>query len=784
MKYALNVPLLAFLNMKKREYLDNPELDYGLDYSDGRRRTISDWIESLMNYTNVKVVGQGAARWGQSYAGREHLFYYAGGEMILFKARQQNLDKASPGIQDSVRDFASLHLMSPEQLWSGTEFPTGGYAVGTEKESPLGLGGPASTEWGKTLGDPKGSKGRSITPAQPYAPNEIINAMVTNELLPMILQNPAIREKLQATPPALLAPGRSSSADYLTDVKHYAKRLIGVINESQDKLKLKSQPGEPVSLMALFEPENIDLLSENVFQLQRLLVGVPPDDIVKMLYVTASSIDRASTLSPEDLENLHANQLFPYDEAAYQEPQFSEARMVADPTTGQVINPEALSPMERISHLEGEISTIYGYMVNNDFLPPAGENSTEELKRKLIESGTLSAEQAESNVDAINIAIDRINLMKDKTREMAERLRDGTLSEDATGTFQLSKVISNELVTKLIQALTTRGKQGQDLPILSMSPAMRHLLYSTSGYALVSDYQLCRDLLLSISGLFGLSNDYNLSEAYKALGITGAPIVETPATLDNVLVRNKRGIGTGEKKTFIDEWRERNRDEAFQHPRFVEMEAGVDPETGKPIGTNIKLLADQFTPEALAKKYGRLFANVPEFQGVSPEQIINELKEEILRFVQRYYIGPDSELAQRSPDAAARAASAFFIPTDLLDESMDIVSESIIQTGEMAFFVDPYEVAGETLFMIKDMVDKRDDPNNIISSVQEKYPGMRAPLLMKIIEDISQGKGSATRAIQALGNVNNVRKLRHRTAKRLKAFTKTAMRRMERQLEV
>jgi len=764
MLYALNAPLLAFLNMKKREYLSHPESNIAVNIS-GEDYKISDWIEWLMNFAALKIVGQGPSRWGKSYAGREPIWLYRDGKFILARARQQNLQAANQGIQDTIRDFISLHQMPPEELWAGTEFPTGGYTVGSDKQAPLGYGGPVSTEWGKEYGGPKSKKGRSLNPTHPYAPNEIVNAMVVNELLPMVLRDPGMQQMVQGMPSALFEEEIPTHKNYMQKFEPYVRRTIALVNESQKALTLKY--GQPVPLTALFEPENQELLAENIFALRKLFVRVPDGSLIKFLYTVAASMEHVSQLSPEDLENLTTQQILPLETSVEEGPL---PGMAGDPTAG--LKPP-MSMMSEIAPIEDKISAVYAYLIANNIIPPTvapearvDPNAMTNLAQRLTADGVLSDDQSEDNLKAMEIAVERILFMRKKTQELVRALGNGTLSYDPNGIFQLSEVISNTLVDNVIKTLTTTAGNAES--VLDMNPAMRYLFYSTAGGALVSDYQLFRDLLLSVSGLFGLSGDYTLPESYKAIDAEGTPISELSSTLDAA-----KG-----KATFTDSWRKHNpADSPSNHPRFIDIKVAKG---------NVKLFVDQFSPEALANKYGNLFANVPQFQNIPPQDIIKKLQEEVLNLVQRYYIGPESELAQRSPDAAARAAATFFIPTDLLDDAMDVVSQSIIERRNTDFLlsIDPYEIAGEILFMIKDMVDKRKYPNNIVAAVQAKYPGMRVPLLMKIIEDISQGKGSATRAIQALGNVNNIRRLGNRTAANFKAFIKYAMKRIDRELEV
>lgn len=783
MKYSLHIPVLAFLDMKKREYLNNHQTDY-IDEKGRKRNLIADEIENLMNYTIVKISRVGASRSGTSAAGLGFLLIYNKGRMFLVKAGKHKFENAkdSQTSQDTIRDTIAWHGMPLEQLLSGVGFPTGGYAVGIDRDAPLGLGGPAVTEWGERTPDGvaiptsgAGTKGRSLIQVHPFEMNEIVNTMVVNELLPMVLRDPGIQEQMQGVPPAGLKKDNTSASG----VQPYAKRLIAVVNMTQQALALKYQ--RPTPLMALFESENQDLLAEAVFQIKRLLVRVPDEDIIKFLYTITSTIDHISKVPPEDLEHLNTGQILPLDESVYQDPKMqdvSDLNLVVDPETGLIPSPERKPQAAKVASAEGKISAVYSYLTANNIIPPEDSPTViNELKLQLVSDGILSENEPEANF-AIQVAIQRIIFMRNKTQELSRELINKELPYNEDGIFQLSEVISNDLVNNLVRLLTTSSNK-QIYPVLNMSPAMRYLIYSTSGNALISDYQLFRDLLLSLSGLFGLSDDYDVLPAYTATDASGKPISELASTRDLATARGGSGI------TFQDAFKEKMpEDSAFKHPRFIELTWGVNPKTDKPIAPGkIKIFSDQFAPEKLAKQYAPLFANVSQFQNVSPDKIIDQLKSDVLSLVKKYYIGAESELYTRNPVAAMRAASSFFIPTDLIDDSMDFVAETMIASGSKGF-IDPLFVAGDVLFDIKEMVDRGEQPNNVVRNIQTKYPGIREPLLFKVDEDIRQGKGSATRAINALGSRTNVNILKIRTANSLKIFIKCAMKRMDEELEV
>ena len=792
----LSIPLLAFLESKKQQYLDDEgDLIPGDTPEERLERKVDiiEEIDRLMSLNHLKVILRGPGRSYRSLPGREPVLIYKNGKMFLQNARSQNVDI------NKLLNFAELNEMPISSFIAGTGFPVGSSQVGYDRRI-------------STTALPFGSTSLDFTPASLYERNEILNTMMTQELLPILAKDPQISQQLGG-----LTPFEFSDYRKAKDIKTFAAPVIsGVLNalgDMKQRFDLSSQAGQAQSYSELLKIVNPKLLNETIHRLslryKKTIPGtsvpIPEDEFSHLLSRAAHILDTIASLTDQDINNLSIDQLLQEDPAAKTDPryhvfdnipQFREDKRTpkGNPLTDyDSMIDDMEGQKEKLQNQEDQIEKIMSFVrtheneLNEQGLSlPKTANDTEAINNILeflVSKGILELDNG-IQPETITQALERVGGMYSYTVEIYEAFAQHRIPEKPE-MIDFSTIINSKLVDNIALALLKRpgtggksGGIGNFYAAIESSPLVRAVFSVSRGYTNYNISDFLHILLVSSSGLFGVAENYEVNPAsFAADPETGEPIRFNPPTEDAALKPGGKG------QAFDTAYRELTQGESdfpIQRPRFVNMNRPEDPYgVNKAIGTYM-LFADQFSSNAIANNpryqfYLQELSNMPEFQGMDPEEIVNRLKYEITNCVKTQYMDPGSEIFKNDPVTSMRAIASFFVPSDLIDVCLDAwarqTQKSDVESRRAGSIQNGFYQASSILFDIKDMLENG-DTSNISQRIIGKYKlaSMNDPedadffdyinnLLNGIIQDIENGEGCASRALSVIESRKNLQYL-------------------------
>lgn len=782
---SLTIPLLAFLEAKKLQYLKDKSLDLE------QRVNFAEEVDLLMSTCHVKTSLTGPGRSTRSVAGKQPILLYKNGKLFMQHAR----GKQSPEMDRLLR-FVELNEIPLSSLFAGSGYPVGGFNVGYDRR-------------GEAFRPPFGEAALGLTPTVPYERNTILQTMISAELLPIIVRDPKVQKMFGGLKPVeLLSSSNIKSNMRDTLLVPLMKEALSALQNIKLRVDVTLQPGQQVeSYSQLLETANPDLIKETVYQLSRkydiVIPGdnspAPPDEMMHLLERSAYVLDTIASLNDEDINNLSMDQLLNEDPAAREN--------VWYPTAA---NYNQFLPSDKIKNKPGDISDISGDFGSRQEALQSNEAGIEKvmnfirsrqgeleklglsLPRDAKDTAAISAlasflidngiEEMGVDKNTISTALARIGIMYQNTQRIYELFNSGEIpSEDKM--VDLSEILSDKSSKAIMQALVDRN--GKSMPAafatIEGSPLVKMLYYMSHGDAAFSITDFLQILLVSASGMFGVAEDYEVGPEYMATDESGEPIRFAPPTADAETASLKK------QQSFDASFREQvqgTQEFPIGHPRMVEMSLRGDPYGQSSKAGKYRLFADKFSVNAIAqnpryKYYLDELVKQPQFQGMTSEEIITELRNETTDIVKTLYMDQNSELFKNDPITSMRAIASFFVPSDLIDACSDAWARNVQNaTPEMrqsGAIQNSFYQASTILFDIYDAINNQDvlsGDKAIINDVIYKYQladmdslddsewvAYLQTLFTKIINDIREGKGCATRALSVIADRDNLKYL-------------------------
>lgn len=792
---ALTIPLLAFLETKKREILKDERFG-NLEH----RAEMAQNIDKLMGLNYLRIILRGPSRYGKSVPGREPILIYRNGKMFLKHSRTKNPDIAK------LLSFSELNEMPVAHFLAGQGWPIGGAFAGYDRRVDERYTPPFGT----------GKADLSQTPGAPYERNTMLEAVMLNELLPMLVQDPTMQQQLgQLTPVEL-----SDTANIRKNVKiwHVAKNVMKDVTQALENIRQRASvkaQGQPFqSYEEILAVAGEQLVNETAYHLSRKYPSLIPnatfpdsqEEIKHLIIRAAEVLDSIASVKDANINNLSVNQLISEDPSARTDPRYHIAE-----NYGQFLDPDQAKrkpkPLEHgdyartIEDFEGEtaklqaneaqIDKVVSFISDHEAqfknsgvsLPqdPSDAAAKEQLENFLIEQGILDMGIDEATLES---AVHRIAVRYDNTKNLYETFQIGDWPKE-TQMVDLSSLLSGKAKDAVFQALIEKRGKPVSMPTayaaVEASPATKMLYYITHSDANFSISDFMQMLLVSASGMFGIAENYTPEETSFAVDPeTQEPIRFAPVTEDAISKQKGKGQSLPFDAAYQQAYQgEREQEFPIGHPRAINMPRTVDPYTQEPKKDLYMLFADQFSPQAIAEnpryaKYMEALSQSEYFQGLEPVEIVKALRQEVVNIVETFYKDPESALFKNDPITSMKAIASFFIPADLMDACSDAWAKEVASTPyaqrQKGLIQNSSYRAASILFDIKDATESGEtNENMIIDGLIAKYK-LADPenpdwvehvrtLLSSIIQDIQTQQGCASRALDALESRDNLRYL-------------------------
>lgn len=795
---TLQVPLLSFLRHKKLEYLKNKNLNFNMKIG------MVEEIDKLMEFSSFKIVPRGPSRAGAGVSGRQIQVRYRNDKIYLRLAETYNPQLSQLAVWSEVHEMPLTAFISemgfPTKGFVGYDRSTGGY------KAPY----PIKAEEGDKMED-------SWMPETPYERNEVIQTLISQELIPLLLESPQIKEKFKDMPSFQLYPGHTvrnitllqaqplitKIFSSLEDLRLRTKIIIDRNNKNVSEDQKQEQPKSYSEMLQILPQE---ILQRTIYNLQREFSEEVPgldfpsasEGISNMIYRTANILDTIASIQNVNSQEISIEDMMKFgpDPNAVGDPwqtatttselgKLEEGPKYRD--TLQQTQEDYEELKEKQMTQETEINRIMDFILQNQDLgiEIPSDKTSQSIKpavEELINKGILESGVSQKSVE---IALKRLVVMRDITQDIYETVRSGQFpTEDQR--LNLASIIGTDLSGVLMSWLVT--KQSGAIPeiysIVEATPLVKIMLLTNTPHTKFSAHKFLEVLLRSASGMFGIAEQYEINPKYLEKTEKGKPIRSLPAT---------HGIGP----SFYDFFRDKREDIKFprETPRFFEQSLYKDPyeESEKSKVSKYKEFADRYSVQALVKDPRVSFyleEMVKQYPDKTKEEILIELREEIAELVKAFYLSEDSLLFKDDPINSMRSLVSFFVPSDLIDVCSDIWAarmtsgEYTKQQRALGVIQNPFYTAASILFDIQELIQRREeeiwDDEDIIRKIISDYNLYQGQeenqewvsfinnLVSKLLLDISTGKGCASRALRMIENKDNLKYLSSRFR-----FTKT-----------
>lgn len=785
---TLQVPLLSFLRNKKLEYLKNENLNFNMKIG------IVEEIDKLMGFSSFKIVPRGPSRAGVGVPGRQIQVRYRNDKIYLRLAESPNPKLSQLAVWSEVQELPLTTFISK------MGFPTKGF-VGYDRFTG-GYKAPYST---------KAEEGAKMEegwmPTTPYERNEVIQTLISQELLPLVLESPAIQEKFKDLPSMQLHPGHTVRNITLLQIQPLITKIFSVLEDFRLRIKMvidrnnQNLPEDQHQDQPKTYSEMLQILPQEIFEravnhLKREFseeipgIDFPSVDegISNMIYRAANILDTIASIQNIGSQEISLRDLmrFKADPSAVGDPwqetistkgmgKIEEGKKYED-----VLKQTQEEYGERKNELmtqETEVNRIMDFILQNprlgiqipeDKSPGVIKNTAQDL----INMGVLSTGVSPKSIE---IALKRLVVMQEITQDIYNTVKnDHFPTEDQR--LNLASIIGTDLSGELVSWMVT--KQGGTVPaiysIIEGAPLVKITMMVNSPFAKFSAHKFLEILLRSASGMFGIAEQYEINPKYLEKTEKGKPIRHLPSA-----------HGAGE--SFYDSFRDKEKDIEFprETPRFFETNLFQEPyDEEEKKSSKYKEFADRYSVQALVNDPRVSFyleKMIEKYPDKTKEEIFIELREEVAELVKAFYLSEDSLLFKDDPINSMRTLVSFFVPSDLIDVCSDLWANKMTsgeytqQQRALGVVENPFYIAGSILFSIQELIQRREeeiwDDQDIVKKIimdydlyqdkedNEEWVNFINNLVSKLLLDISTGKGCASRALRMIEDKDNLQYL-------------------------